>query len=330
MTMQEAMMNEHPPVRTDADELVQGIEKGDVRALARSISLLENESPRALAILSALYRYVGRAYRIGITGPPGAGKSTLLNKLVMEIRKEHHAVGILAVDPSSPFTGGALLGDRIRMNDSVQDGHVYMRSMATRGSLGGLARTTAQAADLLDAFGKDYVVVETVGVGQIELDVASAVDTTIVVLVPESGGSIQAMKAGIMEIADILVINKADRPGAGELEDEILQILEMKPRDERPTPVLLVSAREGKGIEALWAAIKHHREMLAAEGIRELRRKSQIRSAITNHVLERTRSFIERNEEMGRMVESLSLEVLENRCDPFRAASLILKKLGIS
>ena len=309
------------------EQLTSGVLSGNIRAIARSISLIENEAPSALQILSALYMHVGKAYRAGITGPPGAGKSTLVNKLALAIRKDEHKIGILAVDPSSPFTGGAILGDRIRMYDSVQDPGVYMRSMATRGNLGGLARTTSQAADLLDASGRDYILIETVGVGQIELDVAEAADTTVVVLVPESGGSIQAMKAGIMEIADILVINKADRPGAEELEEEILQIMEMKPPCDYRVPILRVSAKKGEGIDALYDALKAHRAYLASCSSTEEKRRAQIQCRITGLVLDRIRACLSENAGLRDLVKKLSSEVCDHRSDPFSAAREILQRL---
>ncbi len=313
----------------DPEALIDGFKKGDIRALARSITLVENDSPRAIEILSSLYAQVGRAYRIGITGPPGAGKSTLVNRLALALRKEEHSVGILAVDPSSPFTGGALLGDRIRMSDSLQDKNVFMRSMATRGSLGGLARTTTQAADLLDAFGHQYILIETVGVGQIELDVAMAVDTTVVVLVPEGGGSIQAMKAGIMEIANILVINKADRPGAEELEDEIRQILELRGERERKTPLLRVAARSGMGMNEFLASIECHKKFMEEKGGREEKRRGQIRNAILSRVFDRVQWLLSEKRELQDMLTTLSDEVFNRRCDPFSAAAAIEKALGL-
>src|SRR5690606_10817327 len=208
--------------------LLEEFGAGKRPALARAISIVENGRPAAQALLNALHARLGRARRIGITGPPGAGKSTLVAALVAALRARGETVGVVAVDPTSPFTGGALLGDRIRMGEVTLDPGVFIRSMATRGSLGGLALATKEVADVLDAFGFDHVLVETVGVGQSELDIAAAADTTIVVLVPESGDSIQAMKAGLMEIADLFVINKADRPGAERLAREVEMMLHLR------------------------------------------------------------------------------------------------------
>ena len=208
--------------------LLEDFRAGKRPALARVISIVENGRPGAQALLQALHAQLGRARRIGITGPPGAGKSTLVAALIAALRARGDTVGVVAVDPSSPFTGGALLGDRIRMGEATLDPGVFIRSMASRGSLGGLALTTKEVADVLDAFGFDHVLVETVGVGQSELDIAAAADTTVVVLVPESGDSIQAMKAGLMEIADLFVINKADRPGAERLAREVEMMLHLR------------------------------------------------------------------------------------------------------
>ncbi|HEX9105710.1 MAG TPA: methylmalonyl Co-A mutase-associated GTPase MeaB, partial [Longimicrobiales bacterium] len=208
--------------------LLEGFRAGRRASLARAISTVEDERPGFEALLHELYPAAGRAQRIGITGPPGAGKSTLTADLIEAYRKRGETVGVLAVDPTSPFTGGALLGDRIRMNDVGLDEGVFIRSMATRGSLGGLAVTTKEVADVMDAFGFDRIIMETVGVGQSELDIAGAADTTVVVLVPESGDSVQALKAGLMEIADLFVVNKADRPGAQRLARDIEMMLHLR------------------------------------------------------------------------------------------------------
>jgi LAO/AO transport system kinase len=214
--------------KSSQHELLESFENGEARALARAISWVENGRPGFEALLSALHERVGRAHRIGITGPPGAGKSTLIHALARVVRKNGERVGVVAVDPTSPFTGGALLGDRIRMTGASGDDGIFIRSMASRGSQGGLATTTREVADLMDAFGFERVVVETVGVGQSELEIAEAADTTVVVLTPESGDSIQAMKAGLMEIADIFVVNKADRPEAQRAAGELKTILRLR------------------------------------------------------------------------------------------------------
>ncbi len=244
------------------NQLQKDFTSGSRRALAKLISTVENDGALAQEMLDQLYEKVGHAYRIGITGPPGAGKSTLVDQLTKVLRAEGHTVGIIAVDPTSPFTGGALLGDRVRMTDIFLDEGVFIRSMATRGSLGGLSRKAQEAADVLDAFGKDYIIYETVGVGQSELDIVEAADTVIVTLVPESGDSVQAMKAGLMEIANIFVMNKSDREGAARAVRELEAMIHLRPAAEWMPRVLATTASAGKGIGDVRAKISEHRAFL--------------------------------------------------------------------
>lgn len=260
-------------------KLVDKILKSDKTAIARGISLVENESKDANELLKALYKKTGKAYLVGITGPPGAGKSTLANYLTKLLIEKGFKVGIIAVDPTSPFTGGALLGDRIRMQDKAMDKSVFIRSMATRGSLGGLSKKAKEACEVLDASGKDFIIIETVGVGQSELDIAQTADTTIVVLVPESGDAVQAMKAGLMEIGDIFVINKSDREGSDALGVALRTMLhlKMKKDDKRgETPVVKTVASQNEGISKLFEFILLHKKYLESNGKLEEKRKENL------------------------------------------------------
>lgn len=269
-------------------ELLAAFERGEKRAAARLISLLEDDPAGARQLLDRLLARCGGAYRIGVTGPPGGGKSSLLDRLLLEYRGRGYSLGVVAVDPSSPFTGGALLGDRIRMREAALDPDIFIRSLSSRGSLGGLSRQTEAVVDVLDAFGKERIFIETVGVGQSELDIVVNCFTTVVVLVPESGDGIQTMKAGLMEIGDLFVVNKADREGAERLEAELNATLAARGavKGWRP-PVLRSSALTGEGIVELADALESHRDFLLREGRLTLRRREALLRRLKEAVNER-------------------------------------------
>lgn len=301
------MSDPHAPA-----DLLDRFTAGEPRALARAISLVENQRPGFEALLHALHGRLGRARRIGITGPPGAGKSTLTSALARQFRDAGETVGVIAVDPSSPFTGGALLGDRIRMDDLATEPGIFIRSMATRGSHGGLSATTREATDLMDAFGFERVLLETVGVGQSELEIASQADTTVVVLVPESGDGIQAMKAGLMEVADVFVVNKSDRPGADRLRKELRMVKHLRESAESDgwePPVLLTVASEGEGVSELATSLDEHASHLAETGALGDRRHAA--------ALEHTRMVLERT--MSRRAAAAWMRVLAVEGDPLAA-----------
>ncbi len=257
------MSDRSPP---DIVALIERMLAGDRVALARVLTLVENRSLPGAQIMSRIYPRCGRAYVVGITGPPGAGKSTLTNALVARARADGHTVAVIAVDPSSPFSGGAVLGDRIRMQSHFLDPGVFIRSLSSRGSHGGVSRPTRDLTRVLDAFGFDYIIIETVGVGQTELDVMSLADTTIVVLVPEAGDTIQVMKAGLLEIADLFVVNKADREGAERMRTDLEAMLHLRGPSAWTIPVLLTQAAQNVGTEALWNGIRAHQAHRAGQG----------------------------------------------------------------
>lgn len=312
------------------EDLVAEVLQGSVRAMARLITLVENEDSRALQIMGAIYPYTGKAYVLGITGSPGTGKSTLTDKITTILREREQTVGVIAVDPSSPFTGGALLGDRIRMQRSSGDAEVFIRSMATRGNLGGLARTTADVVKIMDAFGKDWVIVETVGVGQDEVEIAKTADTTIVVLAPGLGDTIQSMKAGVMEIADLYVVNKADRLGADELLSEINVRVEQDFQIKKSAwqaPVLKTIAVENQGTESLVEAIERHRSFLRESGkLRKNRREKTRQETLALLKDEISRNVLEKVLGNGRF-DALIDDIVAHKKDPYTSVQEIVRTI---
>ena len=301
---------------------------GDRKALARVISLLEKNPNHRAKILDRLYSLSGAACCIGITGPPGVGKSTLTDRLTSLLRKDSRTVGIIAVDPTSPFTGGALLGDRLRMQSSWDDPGVFIRSMADRSHTGGLSEAAPYVMTALDAFGKDYIIVETVGVGQSTLDISEISDTTVVLLTPESGDSIQAMKAGLMEIADVLVVNKNDRAGAGRFASELQMVVDMREwRDGWKPPVLRISARDNTGMDVLYEQLAAHRDYLASEGRLEIRRLQQGHAAIQRALDELWRGQLTEFQDADDAIDHLSKKVARKEIQPITAAREIISRL---
>lgn len=281
--------------------LVERMKQKDIRALARAITMVENDHPEKLELLSDVFSQQKNAVYVGLTGSPGAGKSSLVNRLITKIREEGKTVAVIAVDPTSPFSGGALLGDRVRMNEHFNDEDVYIRSMATRGSLGGLARATKDAIRICDAYGFDVVLIETVGVGQSELDIMKIVDTTAVVLTPNSGDVLQIFKAGIMEIADLFVINKADLHGFGKLKALLKELVMITATDEYEVPIVKTITTENKGIDKLWGKMKEHHEFLYSteEGKqkRTFQQELEVYELIREEIWRDVRDYIENKNE---------------------------------
>ena len=303
----------------DYDVLIERMLEGDRAALAKLITAVESRSPETARVMSRLHDRCGNAYVIGVTGPPGSGKSTLLDHLVGDLRQAGHRVGIVAVDPSSPFSGGAVLADRIRMQRHSLDEGVFIRSLSARGSVGGLARAARHVTRLLDAFGKDVVIVETVGVGQNEFDIMRLADTIVVVLVPEAGDTVQAMKAGLLEIADIFIVNKADREGALRMKSELELMLQLRPATGWDVPVLLTVAVSGDGVKELIEAVWRHRQFLREDGDDRARastdRYEEFLATLRDELVRR----VERSVERGAW-EPIPDQVRRGEIDPYDAA----------
>jgi LAO/AO transport system kinase len=312
------------------DQWADKVRAGDVRAISRAVTAIENRSPEAREVLRQIFPFTGNAYRVGITGAPGTGKSTLVDRLTTYYRAAKQTVGIIAVDPSSPFTGGAILGDRIRMQGHATDSGVFIRSMATRGTLGGLAQAAGDAALLLDAAGKQMILIETVGVGQAEIEIVRLADCTIVVLVPGMGDDVQNLKAGLMEIADIFVLNKSDREGAARFEQQLRAILELVPDRHAWKPLIVqTTATENKGIAELAQAIELYRKHFA--GVDDARRKSiaHWKDRLVQLIEERVFEKIESSGLSGASLDHLAAEVADRKIDPYAAVEALMARAGL-
>jgi LAO/AO transport system kinase len=320
-----------PPPIDRVRSWAEQVRGGDVRAVSRAISAIENHEPEAEELLRQVFPATGRAYLTGVTGAPGTGKSTLVDRLAAHYRKQQEQVGVIAVDPTSPFTGGAILGDRIRMQGHAGDSGIFIRSMATRGFLGGLARATAEVALLLDAAGKQQILIETVGVGQDEVDIVRLADCVVVLMVPGLGDDIQNMKAGLMEIADIFVLNKADREGADRLEQQLAAMLSLvMPRDGWHPPVLRTVASENQGIEALADTIERFRKHFESKQDRVRKRAAHWKERLIEMLESRLLGRALRGAGGEARLAELALEVAERKIDPFTAVNEILSRSGLS
>jgi LAO/AO transport system kinase len=313
------------PGRTAAD-LAERLLAGDKRALARAISLVENDDPEGWALVREVYPRTGRAAVVGFTGPPGVGKSTLIGRLIEHARALEREVAVLSIDPSSPFTQGALLGDRIRLADHFLDAGVYIRSMASRGSLGGLSEAALQAALLMDASGKDDVFLETVGVGQAEVDIIDHADTVVLVLMPGSGDSIQALKAGVMEIPDVIAVNKADHPLTDTMVREIRGVLSLGPQQGWRVPIVKTEASRGEGVEELASKIAEHRAFIEEQGTLAERRRRNLMNEVVALAAGRLRRSLEERVRDDAEVQELLDEVVARRLDPASAAATLLER----
>jgi LAO/AO transport system kinase len=311
--------------RTESD-LAERLVAGDKRALARAITLIENDDPSGWELVREVFPRTGRARIVGLTGPPGVGKSTLIGALTAEMRQQDRQVAVLSIDPSSPFTRGALLGDRIRLSDHFLDPGVFIRSMASRGALGGLSEATLQAALLMDASGKDDVFIETVGVGQAEIDIVDHGDTIVLVLMPGSGDSIQALKAGVMEIPDVIVVNKADHPMTDTMIREIRGVLSLGPSTSWRVPILRTEAVKGEGVAELAKTIAEHREHIEAEGTLDERRARNLRNEVLELAAARMRRRLEAAVADDSSVRDLLDRVVRRELDPATAAQELLER----
>jgi GTPase len=313
--------------RWTLEALVAGVRSGDRRALARAITLIENSDELAYDLIRALYPHTGKTYSVGVTGPPGVGKSSLISALVRHVRANGAGVGVISVDPSSPFTHGALLGDRIRLADHFLDPEVFIRSMGTRGHLGGIAEATLQAALVLDAAGKDLLFLETVGTGQSEVEIISIADTVLLVLMPGSGDSIQALKAGIMEIPDVIAVNKRDHPAAKTMVNEVRSILSLSEDTGWRPPIVLTEAVRGEGIEELWEQIQAHRAHLEENGLLEDRRADHLAGEVFAVASARAKKHLEQAVADDPELRRLLAEVQRRELDPLTAVREIMEKV---
>ncbi len=310
-----------------SDSLAERLLAGDQRALARAITLVESNDPRGWELVREVYPHTGKASIVGCTGAPGVGKSTLISALTARRREQGRSVGVLSIDPSSPFTQGALLGDRIRLTDHFLDGGVFIRSMASRGALGGLSEAALQTALLMDASGRQDIFLETVGVGQAEVDIIDHADTIVLVLMPGSGDSIQALKAGVMEIPDIIVVNKCDHPMTETVVREIRGVLSLAPSDGPPTPIIKTDALRGEGVGELADALDEHRAFIQSEGTLVERRRRNLRSEVIAICTHRMRRELERRVDNDPRFAELFDGVVERKIDPASAATQILEQL---